>query len=141
MSTPTHIQMQYWMYPTGNTPAVNLLRDTPAYNDGESPIRVLCLACGDPRSILFTLWCEQTQGSYFDNALGFCLAQPQADELLLLDTRRHYHFTCCDIEPAILGEISAAKHVENNIMLISASPECRPLNLDCRSSLKASRNQ
>ncbi|KAI4100501.1 MAG: hypothetical protein L6R37_005452 [Teloschistes peruensis] len=61
MTTPTHIQMKYWMYPIGNTPAVNLLRDTPASSGKEEIIRILCLACGDPRSIFFTLWCEKCQ--------------------------------------------------------------------------------
>lgn len=62
MLTPTHVQLKYWMYPTGNTPAVNLLRNTSPSSDKEETIRVLCLACGDPRSILFTLWSEQGQG-------------------------------------------------------------------------------
>lgn len=50
------------MYPIGNTPAVNLLRDTPSSDGQKEVIRVLCLACGDPRSILFTLWSESGQG-------------------------------------------------------------------------------
>lgn len=62
MFTPTYIQLKYWFYPCGNTPAVNLLRDIPASSREEETIRVLCLACGDPRSILFTLWSEQGQG-------------------------------------------------------------------------------
>lgn len=62
MTTPTHIQVKYWMYPIGNTPAVNLLRDTPISSSKDETIRILCLACGDPRSILFTLWSEKGQG-------------------------------------------------------------------------------
>ncbi|KAI4195574.1 MAG: hypothetical protein LQ346_003396 [Caloplaca aetnensis] len=49
------------MYPIGNTPAVNLLRDIPGSSGKEETIRVLCLACGDPRNILFSLWSEQQQ--------------------------------------------------------------------------------
>ncbi|KAL8726803.1 MAG: hypothetical protein Q9166_006485 [cf. Caloplaca sp. 2 TL-2023] len=56
MLTPTYIQLKYWIYPIGNTPAVNLLRDTSI--SALKDVRVLCLACGDPRSILFTLWLE-----------------------------------------------------------------------------------
>ncbi|KAI4244092.1 MAG: hypothetical protein LQ352_006916 [Teloschistes flavicans] len=59
MTSPTHIQMKYWIYPIGNTPAVNLLRDTPPFSGKDEIIRILCLACGDPRSIFFTLWCEE----------------------------------------------------------------------------------
>ncbi|KAL8750845.1 MAG: hypothetical protein Q9184_006271, partial [Pyrenodesmia sp. 2 TL-2023] len=79
MLTPTYVQLKYWMYPIGNTPAVNLLRDIPGSTGKDETIRVLCLACGDPRNILFSLWSEQGQ-----------------------DAKRLYHFTCCDLEPAIL---------------------------------------
>ncbi|KAL8898885.1 MAG: hypothetical protein Q9207_006480 [Kuettlingeria erythrocarpa] len=68
------------MYPIGNTPAVNLLRDIAGSSGEEESIRILCLACGDPRNILFSLWSEQRQ-----------------------DANRRYHFTCCDLEPAILA--------------------------------------
>ncbi|KAL8785867.1 MAG: hypothetical protein Q9213_003099 [Squamulea squamosa] len=80
MLSPIYIPLKYWMYPIGNTPAVNLLRDTPASNEREETLGVLCLACGDPRSILFTLWSETVQNK-----------------------ERRYHFTCCDTEPAILA--------------------------------------
>ncbi|KAL8776646.1 MAG: hypothetical protein Q9194_003025 [Teloschistes cf. exilis] len=45
MTTPTHIQMKYWMYPIGNTPAVNLLRDTPASGgkEGNHPYSLLSM--------------------------------------------------------------------------------------------------
>ncbi|KAL8714524.1 MAG: hypothetical protein Q9220_001472 [cf. Caloplaca sp. 1 TL-2023] len=61
MTSPTYIQLKYFMYPCGNTPAVNLLRNFPASTGNEETVRVLCLACGDPRSILFTLWSESGQ--------------------------------------------------------------------------------
>lgn len=80
MFSLTHVQLKYWFYPTGNTPAVNLLRDLPAHDDEEDKIRVLNLACGDPRNILFSLWCEHGHNA-----------------------NRTFEFTCCDIEPAVLA--------------------------------------
>lgn len=79
MFSPVHVQLKYWFYPIGNTPAVNLLRDLPVCQDEET-IKILALACGDPRNVLFSLWCEQGH-----------------------DTKRTVNFTCCDIEPAILA--------------------------------------
>lgn len=79
MFSPTYVQLKYWFYPIGNTPAVNLLRDLPACQ-GEETIKILSLACGDPRNVLFTLWCEQGH-----------------------NTTRTVSFTCCDIEPAVLA--------------------------------------
>lgn len=79
MFSPTYVQLKYWFYPIGNTPAVNLLRDLPACL-GEETIKILSLACGDPRNVLFSLWCEQGH-----------------------NTKRSVSFTCCDIEPAILA--------------------------------------
>jgi hypothetical protein len=65
MLTATYINLRYWFYPIGNTPAVNLFRDklssaTPG--DELRVVKVLLLACGDPRNILFSLWCENKQG-------------------------------------------------------------------------------
>ena len=79
MFSPTYVQLKYWFYPIGNTPAVNLLRDLPACQ-GEETIKILSLGCGDPRNLLFSLWCEQGH-----------------------NTKRTVSFTCCDIEPAILA--------------------------------------
>ncbi|KAI9852266.1 MAG: hypothetical protein M1838_001308 [Thelocarpon superellum] len=59
MIVPAHVNLKYWFYPTGNTPAVNLFRQLPAL-DASHPteeVEVLLLACGDPRSLLFSLWC------------------------------------------------------------------------------------
>ena len=74
MTTPAHLSQDFSCYSLGNTPAVNSLRDLL----GEDDVNVLALACGDPRSILFTLWCEQA-------------------------SQRILTFACCDIEPAILA--------------------------------------
>ena len=79
MYSPTYVQLKYWFYPIGNTPAVNLLRDVPA-SEAEETVKILSLACGDPRNVLFSLWCEQGH-----------------------KTQRTVSFTCCDIEPAILA--------------------------------------
>ena len=79
MFSPTYVQLKYWFYPIGNTPAVNLLRDIQACQEEET-IKVLSLACGDPRNVLFSLWCERGH-----------------------NTKRTISFTCCDVEPAVLA--------------------------------------
>ena len=58
---------------------MNLLRDIPAYQE-EDTIRILSVACGDARNLLFSLWCEKGN-----------------------NTKRTINFTCCDIEPAVLA--------------------------------------
>ncbi|KAI9713338.1 MAG: hypothetical protein M1812_006697 [Candelaria pacifica] len=81
MFTPTYVNLRYWFYPTGNTPAVNLFRELPAPNGedgGGEPVEALLLACGDPRNVLFSLACE-------------------------LDSARKFDITCCDLEPAVLA--------------------------------------
>ncbi|KAI9698572.1 MAG: hypothetical protein M1820_007462 [Bogoriella megaspora] len=78
MLTPTYVNLRYFFYPIGNTPAVNLLRDVPCQS--ESGINLLLLASGDVRNILFTL---RSIGS---PALSTAL-----------------HFTVCDFEPAVLA--------------------------------------
>lgn len=79
MFSPTYVQLKYWFYPIGNTPAVNLLRDMPPCQ-GEETINIFSLACGDARNVLFSLWCERRH-----------------------NTKRTVTFTCCDIEPAVLA--------------------------------------
>lgn len=70
MFYPTYIQLKYLFYPTGNTPAVNLLRDSRAWESYSThdALEILSLACGDPRNILFTLWNE---GGHGELAYGF----------------------------------------------------------------------
>lgn len=51
---------KYFFYPLGNTPAVCLTRDIPP----EEPANVLLLGCGDPRSVLFTIFSELQKGVY-----------------------------------------------------------------------------
>ena len=79
MFTPTWVQLKYWYHPIRNIPAVDLLRDLPP-PDVEETVNVLSLACGDPGNIFFSLWCEQRH-----------------------ETNRTIHFTCYDIEPAVLA--------------------------------------
>ncbi|KAI9763494.1 MAG: hypothetical protein M1835_007803 [Candelina submexicana] len=81
MFTPTYINLRYWFYPTGNTPAVNLFRELPALtaeDNEDEAIKALLLACGDPRNVLFSLECESNSSRKFD-------------------------ITCCDLEPAVLA--------------------------------------
>ncbi|KAI9889595.1 MAG: hypothetical protein M1814_005102 [Vezdaea aestivalis] len=82
MYTSAYVNLLSWFYPIGNTPAVNLLRTLPVLNDAEpgEVFEIFCLACGDPRSILFSLYCSESQ-----------------------DGQSRYNFTCCDYDPAILA--------------------------------------
>ncbi|GBE84710.1 hypothetical protein SCP_0606900 [Sparassis crispa] len=66
---------KYYLYAIGNTPAVCLTRDLASEEDAD----ILLLGCGDPRNVLYTIFCE-----------------PQNSE-------RKLDFTCCDFEPAILA--------------------------------------
>jgi len=53
---------QLVFYPIGNTPAVNLLSYHAPAGRRASAAEILSLACGDPRSILYSLWCEGKPG-------------------------------------------------------------------------------
>jgi hypothetical protein len=45
---------KYFFYPIGNTSAVCLTRDLAP----EEPAKILLLGCGDPRNVLYTIFCE-----------------------------------------------------------------------------------
>ncbi|KAA1466938.1 hypothetical protein DENSPDRAFT_61383 [Dentipellis sp. KUC8613] len=62
-------------YPVGNTPAVCLTRDIAP----EENANILLLGCGDPRNVLYSVFCEP------------------------FESIRKLDFTCCDIDPAILA--------------------------------------
>lgn len=67
MLTPTYVNLQYFFYPIGNTPAVNFLCDQPL-GDGNSKepqtVKLLSIACGDPRNLLFSLWSEDGKSEF-----------------------------------------------------------------------------
>ncbi|PSK59467.1 biotin [Elsinoe australis] len=67
----------YTFYPLGNTPAVDLLRDTPTSDS--QPARLLLLGCGDARNVLFTVAQE------------------------IARTKNLQEYTVCDFEPAVLA--------------------------------------
>ncbi|KAJ7120986.1 hypothetical protein C8R44DRAFT_831717 [Mycena epipterygia] len=75
MALPLFWPGRYLFYPIGNTSAVSLTRDLAPETDGT----ILMLGCGDPRNILYTIFCES---EHLDRALDF---------------------TCCDMDPAILA--------------------------------------
>ncbi|EGN92841.1 hypothetical protein SERLA73DRAFT_116652 [Serpula lacrymans var. lacrymans S7.3] len=75
MSHPLVWPGKYFFYAIGNTSAVCLSRDLPP----DEPGNLLLLGCGDPRNVLFTIFCEPP-------SFG-----------------RKLDFTCCDIDPAILA--------------------------------------
>ncbi|KAF7306266.1 MYND-type domain-containing protein [Mycena indigotica] len=75
MANPLVFQKTHYFYAIGNTVAVSLLRDVPP----EQPVKLLLLGCGDPRNVLYSIYCEEE---------GFS---------------RGLDFTCSDIDPAILA--------------------------------------
>ncbi|EHK97243.1 hypothetical protein M7I_6973 [Glarea lozoyensis 74030] len=86
----TALNLRYFFYPIGNTPAVNVVQDRFRPANGatyDAPVKVLFLAYGDPRNLLFSLWYERNT-----------------------DEQTKWEFTCCDIDAAVLAR---------NIILIS----------------------
>lgn len=94
---PSDIQIVF--YPIGNTPAVNLLSCQPLEAQDDKPTEILSLACGDARSILYSLWCEGRPSTRQRRLLEFKFANIRST------AAKHIHFTCCDLEPAVLVEI------------------------------------
>lgn len=105
MLHPAYINLNYFFYPTGNTPATCLTQDLPQ----EQSANILLLGCGDPRNILFTLYNSDPDGKSTSppgrslpfQALGLHLSNC----LPLRAGSRVLDFTCCDIEPALLGRV------------------------------------
>lgn len=61
----TRVDLRYFFYPVGNTPAVNVLGcriSPPIREPNKEQVKILLLACGDPRNLLFTLSCKPVQG-------------------------------------------------------------------------------
>ena len=117
MFTPTWVQLKYWYHPIHNIPAVDLLRDLPL-PDVEEIVNVLSLACGDPGNIFSSLWCEQGH-----------------------ETNRTIHFTCYDIEPAVL-----ARNIVLLTLTAGTNSRTELWDLSCsfflpKSSLETLRNQ
>jgi hypothetical protein len=102
MLTPTYVNLNYFFYPIGNTPAVNFLRDQPsceARSKELQAVKLLSIACGDPRNLLFSLWCEDGKG---ECSLPLPLPVMKLTRELV-DAKCTIDFMCCDIEPAVLG--------------------------------------
>ncbi|KAF7945072.1 hypothetical protein EAE96_009852 [Botrytis aclada] len=78
MLGPTRFNVKPFFYPFGNTPAINLLQSRRPACENDDAVRILLLGCGDPRNLLFTLWCNE-------------------------DEPIKWEFTCCDSESAILA--------------------------------------
>ncbi|CDO76798.1 hypothetical protein BN946_scf184978.g27 [Trametes cinnabarina] len=75
MASPLFWPGVYYFYPIGNTSAVSLTRDIPP----GVPADILLLPCGDPRNVLYTVFCEPSQ------------------------LPRKLDFTCCDYDPGVLA--------------------------------------
>ncbi|KIM78487.1 hypothetical protein PILCRDRAFT_75520 [Piloderma croceum F 1598] len=86
MAHPLFLPGGYHFYPIGNTSATCFTRDLAP----EEPADILLLGCGDPRSILYTIFTEPSIAS------------------------RKLDFTCCDMDPAILGTSFA-----RNVLLVT----------------------
>jgi hypothetical protein len=88
-------------YPIESTPLMHFspLRHEPATSltqhlPPRASAKCLLLGCGEPRNILFTVFNDEHDGT---NLLMRVLAKN-------LGAFQHdYDFTCCDVEPAILG--------------------------------------
>ncbi len=65
MAHPLAFRDKYFYYPIGNTSAVSLTRDLAT----DSNLDVLLLGCGDPRNVLYTMYCEPITGK--GRTLGF----------------------------------------------------------------------
>ncbi|TRM66548.1 hypothetical protein BD626DRAFT_451581 [Schizophyllum amplum] len=90
MSLPLIWPGSYFFYPIGNTSAVCLTRDLAP----ERPATVLLLGCGDPRNVLYTIFCEPRTPA------------------------RTLDFTCNDSDPAIL-----ARNIVLLTMIIDRQPK------------------
>ncbi|KAJ7701883.1 hypothetical protein B0H17DRAFT_1004789 [Mycena rosella] len=75
MALPLFWPGRYLFYPIGNTSAITFTRDLAPETDGN----ILLLGCGDPRNILYTIFCEPEH------------------------LNRTLDFTCCDMDPAVLA--------------------------------------
>ncbi|KAK2757661.1 hypothetical protein FQN54_004630 [Arachnomyces sp. PD_36] len=78
-----HIDLHYTFHATGKTPALNVLHDRfrrgPQGTEREM-VKALFLGNGDPRNLLYSLYCESGYGENID-----------------------WDFTCCDLDPAVLA--------------------------------------
>ncbi|KAJ6608100.1 hypothetical protein B0H10DRAFT_2068943, partial [Mycena sp. CBHHK59/15] len=115
MALPLFWPGRYLFYPIGNTSAVSLTRDLAPETDAA----ILMLGCGDPRNIMYTIFCEP---EHLDRTLDF---------------------TCCDIDPAVLARNTSPSIIWNiffHIRLDEASlaalvSQCRKL-IDTSATLK-----
>ncbi|PIL27080.1 hypothetical protein GSI_10219 [Ganoderma sinense ZZ0214-1] len=76
MASSLHFTTPYLFHPIGNTTPVCLTRDLPP----DVPANILLLPCGDPRNVLYTIFCERSNR-----------------------VRKSLDFTCCDHDPSILA--------------------------------------
>ncbi|KAK6361446.1 hypothetical protein TWF730_005174 [Orbilia blumenaviensis] len=115
MLHPTLFDSNGYFYPIGNSPAMNLVGHLPPEIDAE----ILLLGCGDVRNILFTIFTESPDATNKNEVLA----------------HRKYHFTCCDIEGAVIAR---------NILLMSMilknedAPTMWPIYYDIFMSKKCS---
>jgi hypothetical protein len=64
--------------PIRKAPAVNLLQDIPPGSDA----RILLLACGDAKSVLYSIFCEDDSGMYDLNHVNSSFSETIGHHLL-----------------------------------------------------------
>ena len=95
MTPPVVWPKKTFFYPIGDTPPVCLTQDLSPEKSGQ----ILLLGCGDPRSILYTIHADLTPRQFPAFVADIALLNCAVDG-------RELDFTCCDWEPAILGQSS-----------------------------------
>ncbi|TGO33934.1 hypothetical protein BHYA_0220g00090 [Botrytis hyacinthi] len=95
MLGPTRFNVKLFLYPFGNTPAINLLQSRRPACEKDDAVRVLLLGCGDPRNLLFTLWCNKAR-----NILLFSLIID--NESYASTWNIFYHFYITNTDNAVL---------------------------------------
>lgn len=85
-----------FFYPIGNTSPVCFSQNLAP----EEKADVLLLGCGDPRSILFTVYATRL----ISKTSEFRLDLPHHHVYLRLSPARAFDITCCDMEVGILGK-------------------------------------
>ncbi len=95
MAQPTLWPKKTFFYPVGNTTPCCFTQELAPEQNAD----VLLLACGDPRSILFTVHTQPSIGEdfYLFYVSVICLIT------IVLQGDRKLDFTCCDWEPAVIG--------------------------------------
>lgn len=67
MAHPLVWPKKHFFYPIGNTPPICLTQEL----SPEESAEILLLGCGDPRSIMFTVWNDLSPSMFFSDLLPY----------------------------------------------------------------------